>query len=120
LVDSIQIVLVDMPQMLHDIVREKIEGAPGMRVAVDLADAEQLDGVVTRAHADVLIAGVEALDAGHVDRLLAESPRLTVLTIDREGRETVLYELRPHRRRLGEISPERLLDVVRRAGRVEA
>jgi hypothetical protein len=109
----VDVVLVDMPQMLHDIIREQIADAPGLRVVADLGDAETLDELVAKRAADVVIAGVDVLDDAHVDRLLATRPGLTVLTLDREGRETVLSRLRPHRERLGELSPERLLDVVR-------
>lgn len=115
----IDVVLVDMPQMLHDIIREQIASAPGLRVATELRDAQGLDEAVARGPADVVIAGADALDEAHVDRLLEMRPKLTVLTIDRDGRETVLCELRPHRQRLGELSPERLLNVVRNA-RAEA
>lgn len=111
----VDVVLVDMPQMLHDIIREQIAGVRGLRVAADLRDVERLDEAVTRGPADVVIAGADVLDTAHVDRLLAARPSLAVLTIDREGRETVLCELRPHRQRLGELCPERLLEVVRSA-----
>lgn len=113
--ESVEVVLVDMPQMLHDIIREQIAHAPGLRVAAEVADVTEADAAVTRAAADVVIAGADALDVFGVDRLLSAHPRLTVLTIDREGRETVLSELRPHRQRLGELSPQRLLEVVRAA-----
>lgn len=115
----VDVVLVDMPQMLHDIIREQIASVPGLRIVADLRDAQGLDEAVARGPAHVVIAGADVLDTAHVDRLLETRPRLTVLTIDREGRETVLCELRPHRQRLGELSPERLLDVVRSA-RTEA
>jgi hypothetical protein len=111
----VHVVLVDMPQMLHDIIREQIAAAPGLRVAADLRDAASLDETVLSGPADVVIAGADVLDTAYVDRLLTTRPGLTVLTIDREGRETVLCELRPHRERLGELSPERLLAVVRSA-----
>lgn len=104
-----------MPQMLHDIIREQIATAPGLRVAADLRDAASLGEAVANGPVDVVIAGTDVLDTASVDRLLARRPDLRVLTIDREGRETVLCELRPHRQRLGELSPERLLDVVRSA-----
>ncbi len=110
--DPVEIVLVDMPLMLHDIIREQIAQAPGLRVAADLPDACRLDESVAEGPADVVIAGAAVLEPARVDRLLAARPGLSVLTIDREGRETVLYELRPTRERLGELSPERLLEVV--------
>ena len=117
--DPVDVVLVDMPQLLHDIIREQIAAAPGLRVSADLSDAASLDAAVADGQADVVIAGADVLDTAYVDRLVTSRPGLTVLTIDREGRETVLSELRPHRQRLGELSPERLLDVVR-SSRTEA
>ncbi len=113
--DCLEVVLVDMPRMLHDIVKGLISADAGMRVSADLADASGLREALSRQPAHLVIAGAEAVDPADVDELLAERPRVRVLTIDGDGRDAVLYELRPHRVRLGEVSPERLLATIRPA-----
>jgi hypothetical protein len=42
-----------------------------------------------------------------------------VLAVRREGRQSTLYELRPHAEVLGELSPETLLTVIRGGETVE-
>lgn len=111
-----RIVLVDMPPMLHDLVSRLIAGTPGLEVVGDLEDERGLEGAVSAGGADVVVAGAEVLDAGPLGRLLVERERLSVLTIDREGRDSRLFTLR----RLGEVSPDELVDTIRSAVAAEA
>jgi hypothetical protein len=72
---------------------------------------------VDAVHADVavLAGGADGLPA--VGReLLDHHPCLHVMAVRRDGRDASLYELRPCERRLGGISPDVLLEAVRRAG----
>ena len=45
-------------------------------------------------------------------QLIRELPRTRVLTLADDGAETYLYELRPHRVLIGELSPAALLETV--------
>lgn len=103
----------DLTGMLSEIVRETLDGAPDITVALagaenpalSLADATEADVAILRGAAD----GLPPL--GH--ELLRRRPWMNVLTIRGDGREAFLYQLRPVERPLGEISPETLLDAVR-------
>jgi hypothetical protein len=114
LVDVVGVVLVDMPRMLREIVREQIDEASDMEVAAEVADAGGLDEALRTRHVDFVVAGSDSVGRADVGRLLDERPKLKVLTIDGDGRDAVLYELRPRRTRLGEISPDGLLRALRR------
>jgi hypothetical protein len=60
-----------------------------------------------------MIAGLDKLAHADVDELLSTCPRSRVLAVATDRRQSVLYELRPHERLLGEMSPGALLAAVR-------
>src|SRR5687767_186671 len=117
--DPVDVVLVDMPQLLHDIIREQIAAAPGLRVSADLSDAASLDAAVADGQADAVIAGADVLDTAYADGLVTGRPGLTARPTDREGRDAELGVLRPHRHGRGALPARRLLAVVR-SSRAEA
>jgi hypothetical protein len=45
-------------------------------------------------------------------RLLDDHPRLKVLALEGDGRSGSIWELRPHRIPLGELSPRRLVQAI--------
>jgi hypothetical protein len=108
----IRVVLVDMPNMLHDVVSDLIAGAAELELVGDLRDADGLDRAVAGGNADVVVAGAGSVEPGPFAKLLGAHERLAVLTIDWTGRDSRLYELR----RLGEVSPDDLLATIRAAG----
>jgi DNA-binding NarL/FixJ family response regulator len=109
--ESTRIVLIDMPPLLRDIVRDVLAGEPDIEVvaehdvAVDVRDAVRQDG------ADLVIVGSDA--ASSARDAVAGNRGVRALEVRSDGRESVLYELRPHRVPLGEISPETLLRTIR-------
>jgi hypothetical protein len=87
-------------------------------VVGDVQDPEDLDDALTRTGADLVIWEVH--DDEDVDRcafLFDGHPRLTVLALLHDGREGFLWQLRPHRMVLGELSPRQLPEAIRRAMR---
>jgi DNA-binding NarL/FixJ family response regulator len=115
----IHVVVSDLTGMLRDIVTETLEAAPDLVVTV-VSPPESALAAVAAAEADVavLAGGVDGLPAAGRE-LLDHHPRLHVMAVRRDGRDASLYELRPHERRLGGISPAVLLDAVRRVGPVQ-
>jgi hypothetical protein len=106
-VEQIRIVLVDMPRLLRDIVRtaatdERLRVVREYERPVDLLEAVERDG------ARVVVAGAATHGVEGVGRLLTAHPEVKVLAIGEDGRDTALWELRPHQRRLGELSPAAL------------
>lgn len=83
---------------------------------VELPTEGNLPDALARAHADVVISGGNSQSAAVFD-LLEERSRLKVLAVADDGRDTVLYELRPTRTQLGEVSPQTIVDAIRGAAR---
>ena len=87
--EPIRIVLADMPRMLRETLEEH--------------------------DADFVITGADVLRPDDVDALLEARPRMKVLAVVGDGRDAFLYELRPQKVPLGEVSPHTLLEAIRAA-----
>lgn len=92
------------PPVLNDLVRGLLAADPGVRV---------LDGGPEAAGADVVVLSQSDPQNESVPlSMLMRSPRCRVLALASDARRAVLYELRPHRTALGELSRESLLAAV--------
>lgn len=112
--DEIRILLVDMPRLLREIVRNVIDSQPGMTVAGVHVRLVPLAGAVDRARAHVVIFGQESSELTHGCReLLEQRPRVQVMAVSGDGRRTTLYGLRPYREPLGEVGPDQLAAAIR-------
>jgi DNA-binding NarL/FixJ family response regulator len=109
-VERRRILLVDMPQLLREIIRSVVVAEADLELVAEVNDARSLDDAIPRHAPDVVIGRSTSRD---IERLLRDRPRLKVLQLDDAGRSTVLYELRPQRTALGEVSPARLLKAIR-------
>jgi DNA-binding NarL/FixJ family response regulator len=117
--ERLRIAIVNMPQMLREIIREVVSPESDMEVAGEFSGTTDLLEAVERTRADFVITGTEDADVAGVGRLLRMRPRLKVLAVAADGRQTYLYELRPQKVHLGEVSPQNLLDAIRSAARGE-
>jgi DNA-binding NarL/FixJ family response regulator len=118
--ERLRIVLINMPRMLREIIREVVLPESDMEVAGDFSTPYGLLEAVERTRADFVITGTGDADLADVGRVLRERPRLKVLAVAADGRQTYLYELRPQKVHLGEVSPRNLLDAIRSAAREDA
>ena len=102
-----------MPPLLLDMLQHVVESDPNMAVVGRVGDADLL-AAVWRTRADVVLVGQKAKDErAQYGRLLLRRPRLKVLAIAQDGRTGLLYELRPRRVPLGEISADALCRAIR-------
>ena len=108
-----RIVLIDMPPLLREIVREAIDGEPDLDVVAEHPGDVDVRHAVERDEADFVIVGSEAAAALGVPALIGGGARVRALELQGDGRNGVLYELRPHRVSLGEISPQTLVQSIR-------
>jgi hypothetical protein len=96
--------LLDLPQMMSEIVKDILDQAE------DIAVVEASE----RGDADVVILAADRDDLPAVGRTqLERRATVRVITITRHGRTGYLYELRPHRTPLGEVSADNLLAAIR-------
>jgi DNA-binding NarL/FixJ family response regulator len=112
--ERIRVLLAEMPPMLRDIVKQTVERAPDMIVVGEIGSGGLLAGTLERTEADVVIVGTsEPSDFDGARRLLIAAPQARVLMLAMGGRSAVMYELQPHQTRLGEVSPQALIDAIR-------
>jgi DNA-binding NarL/FixJ family response regulator len=112
-VEPSRIVLVDMPRILREIIEQAVGGEPDLEL-VQARSEPGLRAAVESSGADFVISGAD-YDFAEVARLLEERPRLRVLAVTGDGREGFLYELRPTRTALGEVSRQTIVNAIRGA-----
>ena len=101
--------------MLSDIIGTVLESAGDIRVVGAAYTPAQLQELTRRLRPDVVIIGLDTpVFPEYGWELYATDPFLRVLGVVGEGRQTFIYELRPHQSPLGELSPDELIAVVRR------
>jgi DNA-binding NarL/FixJ family response regulator len=110
---SIRVLLIDMPQMLRQIIRQTLARDPRFQIVGEYTEHVAIDVAVDRSQADYVIMGSDVFESHAVrHRLLEDGPRVRVLALGADGAQTTLYELRPHEVALGELSPKRLVSVM--------
>ena len=92
--------------MLQQIVEAAISKQPDMELI--------REGVAASAVPDVAIVGTTEPDNSSIANvLLTQWPRSRILMLAIGGHDAVMYELRLHKTRLGEVSPTRLVEAIR-------
>jgi DNA-binding NarL/FixJ family response regulator len=109
-----RVLIVDLPRVMRGIIRDLLSAEQGIDLVGETSDDVDLAELVHATRADVIVMGLNdtGLPAAG-ERLLAQHPRVRLLGVVADGRDAVLYELRPHRQSLGEVSPEALVSAVR-------
>ncbi len=103
-----------MSPLLREIIREALVPEPDLEVVAEHEGPVDLRTAVEQDGADFIIFGADASDDS-VQSLIAANSGVRAIEVSSDGRESVLYELRPHRVSLGEISSETLLRTIRDA-----
>jgi len=116
-----RILLVEMPRMLCDIITDVVGSQPDMVVVGELPERADLIPAVDRTQADVVVLGLRDSELpDDCTPLFDAHPRSRLLGVAADGRRAFLYEMRPQRTPLGEVSPQGLLDAIRLATRSPA
>lgn len=113
----IRVLIHDMPAMLRDIVQGVVANEPDMEL---LGITSQVHRPLRhrRGQPDVVVGStIEDQNARSAKEWLWKWPHARVLLVSPSGRESVLYELRPHATSLGELSPPELVRVIRSGSR---
>ena len=110
-----RIVLIDMSPLLREIVREALSDEPDLDVVAEHDAVADVGEAVARAAANFIIVGSDAATHDSVRAFVASTRGVRALEVQSGGKESVLYELRPHRVSLGEISTDTLLRTIRAA-----
>ena len=117
----IKVAIVGLPSMLRDILLKVFSNASDIKIVGHYHNIAELHSIKTAPLVDVIVLGGqdEQLDALSLD-FLERQPRLTVIEIAAQGRNTYLMQLIPKRKTLGEVSPKELLTAIRHAIESEA
>ena len=113
----IQVLLWDMRTMMRDIILQLLTKESDFQVTALSQKTSTLLDASKKYTPDIIITSLGEKGAKMTYReLLLESPRVKVLDVGGDGRKGYLYELRPERKRLGELSPDSLVTAIRDAG----
>jgi DNA-binding NarL/FixJ family response regulator len=104
--------LIDMPRMLREIVRDVAGHDPLLEVVAELERVGDVEAAALAYDPQVVVTDAECCDRAAIARLLAARPRIRVLTLEDDGRAGVLHRLMPEELSLGDLSPERLLEAL--------
>ena len=111
---EVRVLLVGLHGLLHDVIRDVLDRAPELKVVAEPSDPAQLPDVVRRTGAEVVVCALDEPTAERVGvRMLEPHTRLKVVAIQDDGRRAVLWELRPNRRQIGDLSLPVLVETVR-------
>ena len=100
--------------MLCDIISEALTGQPDIEVVGGCDERMDLARASAAEDTDVIVLGLQDAEFPEAGvRLFDAHPQLHVLGVAADGRRAFLYELRPHRTALGEVSPQGLVDAIR-------
>jgi chemotaxis response regulator CheB len=109
------VLVVGMPGLLRDIVRETLAGHNDIDVVED-GDANDPMPAIGRVEPETVVwCAHRPPPERTLDALLYAHPRLRILMVVGEGRRGLMHELVPQTSVLGEISPQLLLSAVRGA-----
>lgn len=102
--------------MLSDIITDMVTSQADMEMVGTVTDPTAIAATVTQADADVVVLGLRDAELpSEYAALLDARPQTRLLGVSGDGRRAFLYELRPYRSALGEVSPEALVEAIRTA-----
>ena len=112
LLRRIRVVLTDMPHLLDEIVRTILVADPDVELDPQSVPANQIASADSVGLADVLIVAEQHPATDDYAPALYAHPDLRLVAISDDRKQAVLYELRPHRTPLGELSARSLVRAV--------
>jgi DNA-binding NarL/FixJ family response regulator len=105
-----------MPRMLRDVFKQLILEQPDMEVVGELGNGVQLLLATGQTQPDIIILGVESSELpGIGSHILHEFPHVKLLGVSVDAQHLSLYELRPSMGLIGDISPQGLLEAIRKS-----
>ncbi len=107
--------MIELPRVMRDIIRDLLTGQPDIELVGETSADVDLSELVHATRADVVVMGLDRAETGTGERLAELYPGLRFLGVVGDGRDAVMYELRPHCHSLGEVSPNTLLTAMRGA-----
>ena len=105
-----------LPPLLRDIVSSAVADEPDMEIIGEFVDCTRVLETDVELVPDVIVLGVSVGEmADYCRRILFRFPRAKILALDGDGKSVSLYDLRPHKVPVGEVSPQELVEAIRTA-----
>ena len=113
LVERIRVLVVGS-RLLRDIIEQTAVDHPDIEVLEHVPPPAALEETLRGTQPAVVVCdGQDAPSSSNLDELLYRYPSVRILVIQKALRGSFLCELRPHKRELGELSPDGLIAVLR-------
>lgn len=101
--------------MLRGVIREILATDPSIEIVGEVFANGEAIAAIENSDADVVIYGTDDRDLSPAWwHALCGNPRAKVVALVDQGQQAFLFELRPRREELGELSPHGLIAAVRR------
>jgi DNA-binding NarL/FixJ family response regulator len=113
--DPIRVLLVDLPRLPRELIQRAVAAEDDMLVVGSTPDLEELPRAVAGSEPEFVIVGLigDKLPPT-AERFVQDQARLKVLGVEAHEGKAFLYELRPERAALGEVSPADVVAAIRR------
>jgi DNA-binding NarL/FixJ family response regulator len=119
--DRTRILLVEMPRLLCDILRDLIDAESDMVVAGEAPTREGLPALAQRTRSDIVVLGADQSQPPPEGVALLEAlPHVRLIGVSADGRSLFLYERGRRQTPLGQMSPRELWSVIRATARADA
>jgi DNA-binding NarL/FixJ family response regulator len=114
--DPIRVLLVDMPRIPRELIERAVAGEEDMIVVGSTPDLEELQQAAAASEPEFVLVGLVGDQLPPTAaRFVQDKARLKVLGVEAHDGKAYLYELRPERAPLGEVSPADVVAAIRRA-----
>jgi hypothetical protein len=104
-------VLLAMQRLPRDIFKRVLTDAKGVELVGELTDGDDIAAKVCETRANFIIAG-PGEDGTAISSFFTDYAKLEVLSVEEDGDAAVVHRLAPSQSPIGELTPEKLADVV--------
>ena len=110
--EPVRVLLLEMPQLLRGLLEHAVQAHGDCELVRDTRRTFAM-AVEPALAPDIVILGLTAEeDTSLVPALFARWPQAQVMTVMQAGDDAAVYELRPRRRSLGQMSPQEVVDAL--------
>jgi hypothetical protein len=109
----VRVLLLELPQLLRGILEHAVQRRRDCELLTDRTRAFPALPGFDQAPDIVILGLTAAQDATLVPALFARWPQASVMTVLEAGDDAALYELRPRRQAMGQMSPDEIVEALR-------
>jgi len=116
-VPVVRVLVGSLPRVLCDVIKQLLDGQSDIALVAQTTGDGDLLAAAREARPDVIILGLTDPELPPIgEALLWQAPAVRILAVIADDGRGFLYELRPQRAALGELSAEGLVEAIRAVG----